>query len=377
MPGEVFMKIINRFECFAAAAFLLATALFSAGCASSKEVAIASQSVSAEASVAEVNKYGNCVLNLSDADFIAKGFAAGDIVSVKIGTYTERMPVCTSFSDVDHGKPLVRLADNVVTIAINMGNFSKASSASVGSPVTLRLSEKGGYLSQFAVRKLTKSDERSDYASDEIFANFRPVKAGKIAANRLYRSCNPVLGDARAPYAAKLVESAGIKTVINLADNSESAATHIADSPYYENLLKNGNVTLLNMGVSFTDDDFVKKLHEGLVFMIAHKEGPYLVHCNEGKDRAGYVNALLEALCGATIEEMTEDYMLSFENYYGVKKDTEQYRLISKNLPDMFKKMNDGKAVTNENIASVAESYLLNRVGLKAEELAELKAILQ
>jgi protein tyrosine/serine phosphatase len=30
----------------------------------------------------------------------------------------------------------------------------------------------------------------------------------------------------------------------------------------------------------------------------------YVVHCIEGKDRTGYVCALLEGLCGATYEEI-------------------------------------------------------------------------
>lgn len=35
-------------------------------------------------------------------------------------------------------------------------------------------------------------------------------------------------------------------------------------------------------------------------------------HCTKGKDRAGFMPALLEALIGATREEIVEDYMQSY-----------------------------------------------------------------
>ena len=71
------------------------------------------------------------------------------------------------------------------------------------------------------------------------------------------------------------------------------------------------------MGVDFAAEEFNAKLKTGLVYLIDN-EGPYLIHCNEGKDRAGFVAALLEALGGAEAEEIVEDYMLSYENYYHV-----------------------------------------------------------
>lgn len=47
-------------------------------------------------------------------------------------------------------------------------------------------------------------------------------------------------------------------------------------------------------------------------------EGPYYIHCMEGKDRTGFVCLLLEALAGASYEEMQRDYMLTYENYFHI-----------------------------------------------------------
>ena len=58
------------------------------------------------------------------------------------------------------------------------------------------------------------------------------------------------------------------------------------------------------------------------------RDSPYLIHCNEGKDRAGFVAALLEALGGAEAEEIVEDYMLSYENYYHVEHHSDRWYSI-------------------------------------------------
>ena len=62
-------------------------------------------------------------------------------------------------------------------------------------------------------------------------------------------------------------------------------------------------------------DEFNGPLVEALIDL-SSRPGPYVVHCTEGKDRTGYVCALLEGLCGATYQEMVDDYLKTYENYY-------------------------------------------------------------
>lgn len=47
------------------------------------------------------------------------------------------------------------------------------------------------------------------------------------------------------------------------------------------------------------------------------------MHCTEGKDRAGFVSALLECYMGAAYDEVVADYMVTYYNYYGVTKEAE------------------------------------------------------
>ena len=72
--------------------------------------------------------------------------------------------------------------------------------------------------------------------------------------------------------------------------------------------------------MNYGSADFRAKLTAGLQKM-AKEDGPYLVHCTEGKDRTGFVCLLLEALCGASYEEIVDDYMITYDNYYQITKE--------------------------------------------------------
>jgi len=179
------------------------------------------------------------------------------------------------YGDVDRGKPLIRLTDGHVQLAINYGNFASTYGLKVGDTVTIKLKEKGTYKSELEIRHLVRTNNRADYDSDEVFVNFREVRLGNIGSGKLYRSSHPSINDPRAPYASKLMESVGIKTVINLSDSQEELLKNLQYSKYYKSIYDKGNLIALNMGVDPMSDDFAKKLQSGLVFMI-QKEPPYL-----------------------------------------------------------------------------------------------------
>ena len=87
--------------------------------------------------------------------------------------------------------------------------------------------------------------------------------------------------------------------------------------------------------------------------------------------------SVLEALMGATVQQVSDDYMLSYMNYFNVKKTDARYPVIAKIITDMFVKMNGGKAITDANLKAVAETYLTKTVGLTAPQVNTLKQKLQ
>ena len=293
-----------------------------------------------------------------------------------IETETFEAPFVTVYGDVDRGKPLIRLTDGHVQLAINYGNFASTYGLKVGDLVVIKLKEKGTYKSELEIRHLVRTNNRADYDSDEVFANFREVRLGSIGQGKLYRSSHPSINDPRAPYASKLMENVGIKTVINLSDSQDELLKNLQYSNYYKSIYDNGNLIALNMGVDPMSDDFAQKLQTGLLFMIS-KEPPYLLHCVEGKDRAGIVTALLGAIMDASTEEIYADYVKSYENYYKVQYGTAAYDAVKKIISDLFVEINDGKPVVDSNVKQVAMKYLTEKVGLTPEQIAQLQGKLK
>lgn len=351
--------------------------------------ALAAETQTLTGAVAEVDKYGNLSLDIT-CDVIADaGWLPGDLLTVTAGEETIEGPLGTAYSDVDTGSVIVRtkLTEGVgVIVAINMGNFSETYGVAEGDPVALSMLTPAGYLDEYNIRQLAqrRTNAREDYASDAVFANFRLIKMGGIAEGVLYRASSPVNDElGRAAYADGLAGAAGIKTVVNLADSAEVLEGYFAldgfASPFYKGLYEGGSVITLDMGVDFGTDDFMGKLADGLRFL-AENPAPYLIHCNEGKDRAGFVSMLLEALMGASVEEITNDYMESFVNYYHVELGSEQYgKVADSNVLSMLRDiagLEKGADLTGVDLAAAAHEYLAG-IGLGDAEIEAVMAALR
>lgn len=353
-----------------------------------------------EGGVTEIQKYGNIILDIAAQDLLDAGYEYGDLLTVTVNDTDHQMPLCTNYSDVDTGSLVLRDAEGVLIAAINMGDFATTNSlaekvtAEDGSfewkfaegksiediTVSIAMAAKGGYHDQYIIHQLERTNERSDYDSDEIFANFRNIAAGELGENALFRSSSPVNGElGRAAYADDFCEASGIQAVMNLADAGEDIEGYFEeegfDSPYYQSLYEDGKVKALNLGVDFTADDFKSGLADGLRFF-AENEGPYLVHCTEGKDRAGFVSALLSCFMGADFDEVVNDYMTTYVNYYHLTEDSEQYAAVkNSNIVSILEAITGsekGADLSKVDLAEAAGEYLAD-IGLSEEEAAALK----
>ena len=223
------------------------------------------------------------------------------------------------------------------------------------------------------MHQLVRSENREDYPglTDAEFANFRAVEMGDIAPGRLYRSSSPVNPEInRSAYADEAAKTAGVKTFINLADNEE---TLLGYEGFHDSYYSRQNRIALNLGVDFAAEDFRAGLAKGLRF-IGTQEGPYLVHCNEGKDRAGFVSAILECLMGAAEEEIVADYMVTFYNYYGVEPGTEQYEIVANsNIRKSLCTAFGLASLEGADLRLCAEAYLAG-IGLTQAEINSLRA---
>ena len=106
---------------------------------------------------------------------------------------------------------------------------------------------------------------------------------------------------------------------------------------------------------------------------MAEKEGPYLIHCTEGKDRTGFMCMLIEALAGASYREIVDDYMVTYDNYYEINevKDKVKYDLIlEKNLIAMMYTVagDDSVDLTKADLSLLARNYLKS-LGMSEESM--------
>lgn len=345
-------------------------------------------------------KYGNVFVNCPAERFVSTlGFDWGDIVTVSFAGKSVDMPVVPDYTYVAVGEPAVIMLSNddgtpkgYISFAINMGNFAETygiaqkHTESDGTwywtacegitfplDVTVRMKQHRGYVSEIEAHDLVRTNDRSDYAhlTDAQFANFRVIAATGMGKGILYRTSSPINPEiGRNKYADAAIKNAGVTVIMNLADTEEEARGYEGFSDSYYSGQK---VVYLSLGVDFDSDEFKSGLAVGLKFF-AENKGVYAVHCTEGKDRAGFVSALLECLMGATYDEITADYMTTYYNYYDVEKDDVRYNKICENnilatLSDAF----GTDDLSAADLAECAERYIKS-IGLSDAEVAALKS---
>jgi len=331
---------------------------------------------------------GNLYLDFPADSFLTK-FELGDIVTVAINGYdTLELPVAEASGDVPIAWFMLSAISGSDKLLLTMHNGQLAEVLGITDvkkpiEVIVSMKDKGGFKFGLEMRNVQYLDvyvENYPTLSIEEFANFREVRTTGMGKNKLYRSSSPIdpcLG--RNLKADSLAKEAGVATFINLADAEEYAiAFNGFDSSYYASQ----NAIFLALPVEFFSKPFEQGLAQGFRYMIEH-DGPYLVHCTYGMDRTGFTIAILEALMGATTEEIQADYAKTFSNYYYVT-DGKQI-ILNEQQVDFFKAvvLRNLKAVYRaEEIdvpdtepidwAAATEKYL-GKLGMTPEEISALK----
>ena len=387
------MKKISGIKIFVLALLILSL------CACQKKKEESNPSI-ADYPIEHEMEYGGVYIKIAIDDFNALGFSFGDSIDLTFdnGRKLEDIPYYNGYY-VDAGEPLLigYPGYEYIKATINYGQdlwdeFSLKVPANVEglwkkavleehNTATITLHEKGKYLPIQEASDIHYFDERERYDSDAMFANFRSMNLGKLKRDVIYRSASPCDNQYnRAPYVDALIREAGVKTILDLADNEVKIEKYIARddfaSPYFLSLYENDQVIPIALNMNYLSDDFGMKIVQGFNLM-AEKEGPYLIHCTEGKDRTGFVAMLIEALAKASYEEIEADYMKTYANYYRIDKsnDKEKYQIIlERNLDGMIAFMvNDaGIDFKNCDLSIYAENYL-QRCGMSEEQIQTLK----
>ena len=340
-------------------------------------------------------EFGGVYIGITIDEFNASGFAFGDSVDIVFsnGYQLEDIPyyngyyveagetLLVGYPGYDYIKAAINYGDDLwdqgKLYASTANNLWLKAALDEHCTATVRLREKAKYLKIQEARDIHYYDERERYDSDTIFANFRNIHMGNIKEGVLYRSASPCDNShQRAHYVDALISEVSLKAILDLADDEDKIEGYIGKedfaSSYFLSLYENGRVFPIALSMNYLSEVYGEKIAQGLI-MLENVEGPYLIHCTEGKDRTGFVCMLVEALCGASYQEIADDYMLTYANYYNITKEKEpdKYQVIlEQNLDAMIRSIVDDDSIDfkTADLAVYARSYLL-KAGMEEAQI--------
>jgi hypothetical protein len=209
-------------------------------------------------------------------------------------------------------------------------------------------------------------------SGDAQSVNFREIHTGNIAPNTLYRTSHPIQNDRQELVIAALAARYHIAAVINLSNTHSELRRTVFVAPWYNRLFLDHKVIALGMDFSVTSDSFRQKLKEVLQFIVKTK-GPWLIHCQAGVDRTGFVSIVLESLMGATIKEIANDYLGSFNSIFDSSIYNHENKTDSLVVMRLLSVMGGDLAITDLNLQAIAEQYLKDTIGLSDKEIGLVK----
>ena len=326
------------------------------------------------------DEFGGAYIDISIASFNDLGFRFGDSVSLafsndvkyeNIGYYSgyyvpAGQELLVGYPGYDYIKFCINYGDDIYA----SNHFDE------NTTVTITVYESGKFIDIEEALSISYSDDINEYDNREQFANFREINVGNIKDNLLYRGASPIDNRRkRAETVDIILEELEIKYDIDLADNRATIDGFYQKddfkSEYFQYLDEEEKVLPLGMAAAYKTEDFSNKM-KTMFLSILNNDGPYYIHCLEGKDRTGYVCMVIEALCGASYEELIEDYFITYHNYYGIEKGTKKYDAIKAiHIDEMIRYVfdfNNSVNLLTANYHSQVNNYLLS-IGLQQEEI--------
>lgn len=206
---------------------------------------------------------------------------------------------------------------------------------------------------------------------------------GSMARGIVYRSAALSATDGDLGALARL----GIDTIVDLRTATEAELQPSVPVPGTRTVtvdILQGNTTattLMNSGIvtvaearaemGRTYERFVVGAGERAAFgraveAVAGSTGATLVHCTAGKDRTGWISAVLQLLAGVSREDVLADYMLTRENTRELSEAIRQF--VEVKMP------NQAEAI--EVLLDVDEAYLSSSLGSLEAEFGDVRRYL-
>ncbi len=343
--------------------------------------------------IREISAFGNLVLDCSQEQMRADGFDVGDLITLEYEDISLTLPITTDYVyDVTNTGALVWYGERRPSFGINSGNFAVdygfvsdtvTTDTFAGKTCSVTMAEKGARKEYLVNIELHMTNNRQDYDSDMEYANIYPVAGGTLQEGRIYRGSSLFNTETnRTEAAQKVVEELQIRNVIDLTMSPEEAGQKAQQgawetSPYVADLLNGDHIQFFSTGINYKagfDRDMADAFRT-----LMHLEPPVYLNCQMGRDRTGMASILLMATAGASYEEIRDNFMQTYYNYYKIKPGDAAYEAMEDGIftimMKILTKVENPSTLTPEELTSAAAAYLKNG-GFTDDEFAALQAYL-
>ena len=190
-------------------------------------------------------------------------------------------------------------------------------------------------------------DNREDFRTDEEFANFRNLILSNHKSMAFFRSASAVKNKyGRASTVQQLMQKNSINLIVDFSNVEHRCMC----------------------------DEFGFILAQKLRSILG-EDPPYIIQCDAGKKRTGFVCLILEMLSGTNYADIVNDYLESYKNNNGLNllanpeivKDIEVQR-----IQKLIYYINDNQDFKKTNLVEIAYSFL-RRYGMSQREIQILQ----
>ena len=320
------------------------------------------------ATVKQIDQYGDVRFDIEKIDL-----EYGDSVNVTFsgGYELKDIPYYPDFYGNMGSSILTNYFPNISVAAIGC-SLNKTANIQENEKVVIELAEKGKYKKEYEAYNISNGISRLEGQTVEEFMNAREITAGQIQSNRLYRSPSPFDEKfGRVEMIGEYLKEHQINVILDMADTEEKLNSYKNLPEYTASMISSGKVIPCRIGVDYLEAEAMKITGKGLTTM-ANSDGPYLIHCNLGRDRTGVICAVLEALCGATYQEIVDDYMVSYDKVHRINMDPSslQYKLFKLRIDEQLEAVLGISIdqLSTADLKTPAHDYL-SRCGMSEESI--------
>ncbi|MBO7352421.1 MAG: tyrosine-protein phosphatase [Candidatus Methanomethylophilaceae archaeon] len=343
------------------------------------------------ATVTESGYFGSLTLDIGIDDLHSIGADYGHDLNL---TYKGIQKTCFFAKDWD-GIPACMIFINHTTvtdtidISLYNGDITKELGLKVGDTFTLSVKGINKYYPLIPNYLTGGSANREDYSTDVQYGNYRPLTGGGLDSGLIFRSSSPFSDDDdRYKYVDNYYKDNNIQYIIALDKTEEQIAEFVERHPDTDSskLFKEGKVHAFLASPAVTSHP--EEIRKVLDLIMSAPAGDSIgIFCECGKDRTGQYAAIIQALAGASYDEIRADFLLSLCNYYSIKEGSQEYEVIGEMYfdrvmyifehPENIDRLTDidweSAVINHYDAEQVLTQFMIDHVGLDQGYIDALK----